>query len=194
MPCKLLKLAMHKNPVVFKNCLQCGLTFQAKTSPSKNHRFCSHRCGAKFNQTSHGHTTKTSQSATYLSWTNMKARCSNPNNPLYPRYGGAGIKVCERWINSFPNFLADMGERPEKTTIDRINAKGDYTPENCKWSSIAEQQRNRKNNVYLAFNGKNQCLKDWATELGISSNTLSYRLKMQWPIEKILKPIRMTAV
>ena len=87
-----------------------------------------------------------------------------------------------------------MGERPEKTTIDRINAKGDYTPENCKWSSIAEQQRNRKNNVYLAFNGKNQCLKDWATELGISSNTLSYRLKMQWPIEKILKPIRMTAV
>jgi transcriptional regulator with AAA-type ATPase domain len=123
----------------------------------------------------------------------MKARCGNPNNPSYPRYGGAGIKVCERWQNSFANFLEDMGERPDKTTIDRIDPKENYTPENCKWSSIAEQQRNRKNNIYLAFNGKNQCLKDWANELGVSQNTLSYRLKMQWPIEKILMPIQKTA-
>lgn len=123
----------------------------------------------------------------------MKARCSNPNAPSYPRYGGAGIKVCERWKNSFSNFLEDMGERPDKTTIDRIDSEGDYTPENCKWSSIAEQQRNRKNNIYLVFNGKRQCLKDWATELGVNQNTLSYRLKMKWPIEKILKPIQKIA-
>lgn len=76
----------------------------------------------------------------YRSWKAMKARCSNPNDLFYRRYGGRGIKVCERW-HSFENFLADMGERPSGTSIDRIDNDGNYEPSNCKWSTVAEQNR-----------------------------------------------------
>jgi hypothetical protein len=102
----------------------------------------------------HGHTHrnpktgKVTYSKTYNSWRNMRERCRNKNHEKYPLYGGRGIKVCDRWINSFCNFLADMGERPEKHTIDRINANSDYEPSNCKWSTYKEQNKNRiKRNV-----------------------------------------------
>lgn len=86
------------------------------------------------------------ESPTCISWRNMKARCDNPNNDNYSNYGGKGIKVCERWYN-FSNFLADMGERPKGTTLDRIDRDGDYDPDNCKWSTYAEQTRNRSISV-----------------------------------------------
>jgi len=82
---------------------------------------------------------------TYKSWDSMKSRCLNPNNKDFNIYGGAGITVCDRWMK-FENFLADMGERPEGTTLDRYpNQKGNYEPNNCRWATITEQNRNRKN-------------------------------------------------
>lgn len=72
----------------------------------------------------------------------MKNRCLNPNATDYPRYGGRGIRVCDRWL-SFENFLADMGERPNGTTIDRIDGSKGYEPTNCRWATASEQQRNR---------------------------------------------------
>jgi len=79
----------------------------------------------------------------YNSWLGMRNRCSNPKNRLYKYYGGRGIVVCERW-NSFDNFLADMGVRPDGLTLERINNDGNYEPNNCKWATMAEQNRNRR--------------------------------------------------
>lgn len=78
----------------------------------------------------------------YNSWFNMRNRCSNPDNPSYPRYGGRGITVCDRW-SDFANFYADMGERPEGMTLDRRDNDGNYEPGNCRWATRSEQQRHR---------------------------------------------------
>lgn len=91
---------------------------------------------------------------TYVSWKSMKQRCYNTNADQYPDYGGRGIRVCDRWRYSFENFLADMGERPLGTTIDRINNNGDYEPGNCRWVNLSIQNKNkRKDNTRRAVGG-----------------------------------------
>jgi hypothetical protein len=91
----------------------------------------------------HGHNRKGHKSRTYTTWNMMTQRCLNPNNDRYYDYGGRGITVCERWLD-FANFLADMGERPEGTSIDRIDVNGNYEPTNCRWATSAEQGTNKR--------------------------------------------------
>jgi hypothetical protein len=95
--------------------------------------------------TRHGQNKKGQQTRTHKSWTAMIQRCTNPKNTSYVNYGGRGVKVCERW-RVFENFFADMGERPEGKTLDRINVNGNYEPENCRWATLSEQQRNKRCN------------------------------------------------
>lgn len=86
-----------------------------------------------------------SQHPLYATWSGMKRRCNNKNCASYPRYGGRGIKVCDRWLDSFENFLADMGEKPTaEHSLDRINNDKGYSPDNCKWASVSEQNKNRR--------------------------------------------------
>jgi hypothetical protein len=97
--------------------------------------------------------TKAKQERRYFtksSWTAMVGRCTNPKYPAYPRYGGAGIQICQRWlkgengVSGWLCFYEDMGPRPEGTTLDRIDGAQGYYPGNCKWSTPVEQQANRK--------------------------------------------------
>lgn len=80
---------------------------------------------------------------TYASWRSMRTRCENPRASDYPRYGGRGILICERWID-FGAFVEDMGERPEGKTLDRLDVNGNYEPGNCRWASAIEQRRNQR--------------------------------------------------
>jgi len=115
----------------------------------------------------------------------MINRCYNPKDREYHNYGGRGIKVCQRWLDDFQNFLKDMGKAPPNATIDRIDNDGDYCPENCRWASNFTQSRNRRNNVKITYKGKTLCLQDWADKLGISYATLRKRLKyLGWSVEE----------
>jgi len=140
--------------------------------------------------TEHGHSTRTTISKTYRSWDSMIQRCTNPNSPDYKRYGGRGITVCKRWLK-FPNFLKDMEARPQNRTLERINNDNGYHKSNCKWASRKQQDRNKRSNRFFTFNGKTQCMSDWAKEYNIHISTFQKRLKLGWLIEKALTtPVR----
>lgn len=118
----------------------------------------------------HGYTGTT----THAIWVQMRRRCQNPKCGNYSRYGGRGIRVCERW-DSFENFLADMGERPLGMSIERRDNDGNYEPDNCYWATFEEQNNNRRNVELIEFSGKSLSLRQWSRELGIAHGTLYTR-------------------
>lgn len=115
----------------------------------------------------------------------MKYRCNNKNDSCYERYGGMGIKVCERW-NGFKNFFEDMGERPEGLTLGRIDNNKGYNPSNCRWETREQQQNNCHHNKFITHHGKTLTASQWARETGISLGTIWNRIYNGEPPSRIL--------
>lgn len=125
---------------------QCGNISTLRSSALTSKSSSSASCGCLSSECTkeRASTHRMSNTPTYTSYQAMLKRCNNPNDPSYNNYGGRGIKVCDRWSNSFENFLEDMGHRPENKSLDRVDNNGNYEKDNCKWSSKSEQQLNRR--------------------------------------------------
>lgn len=122
----------------------------------------------------------------YSVWEGMKARCQNPNAKHYSNYGGRGIKVCEEW-QKFEGFCkwAIESDYDDGLTIERIDSNGDYEPLNCCWKSRKGQANNTRRNKYIEFDGKRKTMSEWADDIGISYDTLRWRIR-NWGVEKAL--------
>lgn len=144
--------------------------------------------------TRHGGAVRGKMLPEYNTWHGIKGRCLSPTDKAFPRYGGRGITICERWRDSFANFLADMGPKPStQHSVERIDNNKGYSPENCVWGTSAEQTRNTRYNRKLTLNGETLCMTDWATRLGMGVDTLFQRLKT-WSVERALtEPLRANA-
>jgi hypothetical protein len=115
----------------------------------------------------------------------MKTRCYNPNIRGSKYYIGKGIKVCDRWLHSYEDFLEDMGQRPSsKHSIDRINNDGDYEPSNCRWATIQEQANNKSTNVFITINGESKTARQWSDVTGVNCSIIYGRIRAGWNPER----------
>lgn len=124
----------------------------------------------------HGHSAGGKTTPEFKSWMSMLARCERETDPGYPRYGGRGIAVCERW-HSFENFFADMGTRPKDRTLDRIDNDGNYEPGNCRWATKAEQTVNRRSTKFVIFNGSRTPLAEAIRQSGVNKHWVYWRVE-----------------
>lgn len=142
-------------------------------------------CGAREKKVQHGARRKKRTTPEYRAWTGLLSRCYNTRNAKYHRYGGRGIKVCDRWRESFTNFLSDVGYRPSpRHTLDRENNDGDYEPGNVHWVLPRDQARNRSNNRPLEALGQTRLLIEWANAFAIHPTTITGRLSDGWHPDK----------
>lgn len=132
----------------------------------------------------HGHARKGKRSPEYVSWRNMLDRCYDPHCDSYERYGGRGIKVCDKW-REFENFLSDMGlKNSPRQTIGRIDNDSHYEPNNCRWETVKEQARNRCNSRYVEYEGRSMTIAEACELSGIDRNVVDARLRRGWTPER----------
>jgi len=175
--------------VVMWNCkCDCGKELIVRTSclRTKNTQSCG--CLLIDSATKHGHNkSQTSKpTPTYVCWQGMIQRCYDKNFSRYYLYGGRGIEVCDRW-RDFRNFLADMGEKPDKMSIDRYpNNDGNYEPSNCRWATMKQQGQNRRTNKLLIHNGESKSVSEWAEIMEVPRSVFQDRIRLGWSDSAII--------
>lgn len=140
-------------------------------------------CWKRYATKKHGQ----SRERIYAIWYGIKERCYNKKCPNYKKYGNKGITMCDEWVESFKSFYdwSMMNGYAKNLSLDRINNDKGYSPDNCRWVTVKEQNNNKSNNCYITYNGKTQTLKQWAEELNINYPKLRYRIKYyHWTIER----------
>jgi hypothetical protein len=183
-----VRLAQRRNGRLWLCRCDCG-SMRIKRIVEFRHGTVSCGClkNEKFRKmaTTHGE----SKTREYASWQACKARCHNPSNAAYRHYGARGIHVCERWRESFENFLLDMGRRPPEHSLGRIDNNGNYEPGNCRWATPSEQMSNRTTVRKIEWNGKIWTLTTLAKHVGVSRHTMAYRLNAGWPMIQCVAPL-----
>lgn len=174
-------------------CQRCGTNFDTSENriAAGRGKYCSASCSTSTQMTKHGHAKNKKLSATYAAWLAMRQRCENPQHPSYQRYGGRGLTVSSDW-QTFEIFLVDMGEKPNNTSLDRINNDKGYFKANCRWATRHEQQSNLSNNIHIVYQNQHYILAELARHLGIGWMTLKYRIHAKWPESKWGKPTTKT--
>lgn len=147
------------------------------------------QCKLRSPNRKHGFTTGETRPRVYIIWKGMRARC---RDEYYTWYVGRGIKICDRWMESFENFLKDMGHPPtDSHTLDRIDNNGNYELSNCRWATAKEQANNRTSSRYLEHNGTRLTVAQWADKVGLQMKTLHARLQSGWGVHDALTtPVR----
>ncbi len=170
---------VHKNGQYrsYSKCLcDCGVEKEIATSSLK--AGLTKSCGCiKREQTIKKNTTHgKSKMKEYKHWMYLKVRCNNENGKAFKRYGGRGLSVCDRWSNSFDNFLSDMGRMPTpKHTVERVDNNKGYSPDNCVWATLKEQSKNTSKTIRVEHNGKTQLMADWAKDFNMPVRNLYKR-------------------
>lgn len=137
----------------------------------------------------HGHCRSSGATSEYNIWKGIKLRCTKRSHASFSNYGGRGITVCDSWRTSFENFLADVGLRPStQHQLDRIDNDGNYEPANCRWSTVTENARNKRNSLKLSHNSSTRTLVEWSEITGIKYRTLRMRVELGWSSERALTP------
>jgi hypothetical protein len=148
-------------------CLTCGDSIIASGANIKKNKKGCEACKNQWLGTASSHPTHGKSKANiYQTYRGILKRCHNPNNPMFYLYGGRGIKVCDRWRESFQNFYADMGDKPHGCSIERIDNDGDYSPENCKWATPREQAANRRSTKLIIHNGREMTAREASEKFG----------------------------
>lgn len=148
---------------------------------------CRYRDSRRSSAATHGR----SSDPLYKVWAAAKQRCTNPRDRRYADYGGRGIVMCERWLRSFEAFVSDMGECPPGKTLDRRDNDGPYSPENCRWATPVEQQRNRRSSILVEHGGETISLSELARRYGVALTGILYRMRTTGlPASEAVKLIR----
>lgn len=158
-------------------CQTCGSTdrCQSRTLQDRTRCFCT------ANTATHGE----SKTPTYAGWRAMLSRCYNVNDINYHNYGGRGITVCDRW-HTYEHFKFDMGLKPDKWHLDRIDNSKGYGPDNCRWVTHSQNARNMRKSIFITWNGETRQLTDWSDHFGWPHNVLSLRHFRKWSVERMM--------